>query len=361
MINCILLIGAGAIAHHHATAARKLSHVPKLIAADPNESARARFLEAFPEAEVLATPEALLALPREGVEVVIVATPPFLHYPQALAALRSGRHVLVEKPLALEVGQAESLFAEAQSRGLELACCSSRFSSRVVTAEIRRRLLAGDIGDGWRVRWQVRSSGGVPGIDYQPESRWFLDRSKAGGGTLFDWGCYDVALWNEIFQPEQVTVDAGWFGYPRRGTPAPSDLVFDVEHQVTSHLRLHCSNGRTVPVLFERANTCYGGDLNITQIEGSRGALEWDWIDTGADKIRWFHERAPGECVMDEAEAPADPAGIGIHDRPLHQLDKKLSGHAVSDVSGSQALFNFRVINAIGQVAQTGQAVTITH
>ena len=361
MINRILIVGAGAIAHRHAAAARKLSHVPKLIAADPNEPARARFVATFPEAEVLATSEALLALPREGVEVVIVATPPFLHYPQALAALRSGRHVLVEKPLALEVGQAESLFAEAQSRGLELACCSSRFSSRAVTAEIRRRLLAGDIGEGWRVRWQVRSSGGAPGIDYQPQSRWFLDRSKAGGGSLFDWGCYDVALWNEIIQPEQVSVDAAWFGYPRRGTPVPSNLVFDVEHQVTAHLRLHRADGRTVPVLFERASPCYGGDLKITQIEGTRGALEWDWLDTGADKIRWFHERAPGECVMDEAEAPADPAGIGCHDRPLHLLEKKLSGHPVSDVSGSQAVFNFRVINAIGQVAQTGHAVTVTH
>jgi len=89
MINRILIIGAGVIAHAHAAAARKLSPVPKLIAADPNETARANFAAAFPEADVLSSSEAMLALPLEGVEVVIVATPPFLHYAQALAALRS--------------------------------------------------------------------------------------------------------------------------------------------------------------------------------------------------------------------------------------------------------------------------------
>src|SRR5437868_14047509 len=53
-------------------------------------------------------------LGRDDVDVVYVATPPFLHYPQALAALEAGKHVIVEKPLALTVSQAVELIAAAR-------------------------------------------------------------------------------------------------------------------------------------------------------------------------------------------------------------------------------------------------------
>src|SRR5215207_412016 len=55
-------------------------------------------------------------LRRDDVDVVYVATPPFLHYTQALAALRAGKHVIVEKPLALTVGEADELIAVARER-----------------------------------------------------------------------------------------------------------------------------------------------------------------------------------------------------------------------------------------------------
>src|SRR6476660_8016387 len=56
-------------------------------------------------------------LRRDDVDVVYIATPPFLHYPQALAALEAGKHVIVEKPLALTVSQADELVGVARWRG----------------------------------------------------------------------------------------------------------------------------------------------------------------------------------------------------------------------------------------------------
>jgi len=55
-------------------------------------------------------------LGRDDVDVVYIATPPFLHYRQALAALQAGKHVIVEKPLALTVAQADELLAVARQR-----------------------------------------------------------------------------------------------------------------------------------------------------------------------------------------------------------------------------------------------------
>jgi predicted dehydrogenase len=62
--------------------------------------------------------EALHADP--AIDIVYIATPPFLHYEQSLAALRAGKHVICEKPLAMTTQQAEELVAK-----LEVAICSS--------------------------------------------------------------------------------------------------------------------------------------------------------------------------------------------------------------------------------------------
>ena len=51
---------------------------------------------------------------RDDVDVVYIATPPFLHHPQAMAALEAGKHVIVEKPLALTVAQADEMIAAAR-------------------------------------------------------------------------------------------------------------------------------------------------------------------------------------------------------------------------------------------------------
>src|ERR1043165_554095 len=60
--------------------------------------------------------DALLA--RQDINLVYIATPPFLHYPQAMQALRAGKHVICEKPLALNLQQAEEMIALAQGKHL---------------------------------------------------------------------------------------------------------------------------------------------------------------------------------------------------------------------------------------------------
>ena len=56
-------------------------------------------------------------LARDDVDMVYIATPPFLHYPQALAALEAGKHVICEKPLAMTLEQADAMIDVARKRG----------------------------------------------------------------------------------------------------------------------------------------------------------------------------------------------------------------------------------------------------
>src|SRR3954452_12472098 len=55
-------------------------------------------------------------LGRKDLDIVYIATPPFLHHEQAMAALEAGKHVIVEKPLAMTVAEADELIATARKR-----------------------------------------------------------------------------------------------------------------------------------------------------------------------------------------------------------------------------------------------------
>ncbi len=354
-LSKLLIIGAGAIARKHAEAARKLNPPPALKVADPNQTTRESFAQEFPEAELFTSMEELLAPIPEKNEVVIIATPPWLHSTQTIAALKSGRHVLCEKPLAINPTEARLMADLAATLGLHLHCCSSRFSSRPITREVRKRL--SQLGNSLRIRWQVRTSNGRPGIEYQPNSRWFLDRSKAGGGVLMDWGCYDLAVLSEVFQPVAITIDTAWIGAPQQGLPLPENVKCDVEHQATATLRFHLRNGSTIPLAYERSSAAYGATGNVMQIEGERGALEWDWIDWNGSSIRHFHETEAGKPILNEDQIADD--GLSCHDRPLHSLAALLEGKPASCISGRYAASLLDTLHAIYRTATTQTPNTI--
>ncbi|MGV1006670.1 MAG: Gfo/Idh/MocA family protein [Candidatus Nanopelagicales bacterium] len=127
----LLLVGAGAIAGHHARANDTLAEhglAPlELHVTDRSPAALAAFTAERPTVGTHRSAAELLALPRDPGDIVVTATPPASHEPLARAALASGRHTLVEKPLALNPATARELAALASRQGLLLHCASSRF------------------------------------------------------------------------------------------------------------------------------------------------------------------------------------------------------------------------------------------
>ena len=124
----------------------------------------------------------LAADPR--VDLVVVATPNALHHPQVLHALTCGKHVLVEKPMALSVQTARDLIAAAQAAGRVLAVGHMwRYRDEVIA--LRDRIAAGDFG---RI---VRTHGYGVHAHWGPGG-WFLDPALAGGGALIDMGIHAI-------------------------------------------------------------------------------------------------------------------------------------------------------------------------
>ena len=134
-------------------------------------------------------------------DAVYVATPVFLHAPQTIAALRAGKQVLCEKPMALNYGEALSMQAAAGETGGILGIAYYR--RRYPKVERARQLLeAGAIG---RPVFAEATSHGWSSPGGGPRG-WLVDPAKSGGGPLKDVASHRIDLLNYLFgQPNRVS------------------------------------------------------------------------------------------------------------------------------------------------------------
>ena len=148
-------------------------------------------------------------LDRDDVDGVIVATPPFAHAAPTIAALKAGKHVLCEKPFALDVAEAESMVETAERTGMYLACCSARERLTPQQTRAHHMIEMGELGDVYHVRSTSLRLRGRPGDHIMPGSDWFLDSRRAGGGAMMDIAVYtiDSVLWM-LGNPRVLSVSA---------------------------------------------------------------------------------------------------------------------------------------------------------
>jgi len=112
---------------------------------------------------------------REDIDLVYIATPPFLHYEQAMRALEAGKHVICEKPMAVALSQADEMIAAAARRNLLLvANLMQRYNPLfdAVRSLIEQRIL-GDVLHGYFENYAADEG--------LPPDHWFWDRAKSGG------------------------------------------------------------------------------------------------------------------------------------------------------------------------------------
>lgn len=139
--------------------------------------------------------ESLLARP--DVDLVYIATPPFLHHAQALAAIEAGKHVICEKPLALRVEEADELLARAAVR--DRLCIANLMQRYNPLFESVRRLVdsrvLGDCLHGWFENYATDEGLGP--------DHWFWDREKSGG-IFIEHGVHFFDLFEGWLGPGEV-------------------------------------------------------------------------------------------------------------------------------------------------------------
>lgn len=356
----VLLIGAGTIARHHAAAALASSSAAsvELHVADVSDEALRSFAEQFPAARRYRSASDLLALPPDPDDLAIVATPPFTHLELVLAALGSGRPVLCEKPLALTADEAHTMAAAAATRGVPLASCDVRFLGLPTTERAKSLLGASRLGTPYHMTFVNKWRRARSGYDYQPGTAWFRDPELSGGGVLMDWGPYDLAVINDVLDPIRFEVTSAWMAAPLTAGVDPSEAARAEQH-VGAQLRLLVRDGHTVHVSYERAACTHGGERSAVEVEGTRGAVAWDWLDwVGENQVTY---------TADEDGKPAStvevlpPSGPDFHARPFERLDAWWHDPARGEPSAitTASLFNFLCLRAIHDAAVTGSPQTV--
>lgn len=183
-----LVIGVGDITSKRvlpAIRAEKRSRLAGIVTRDPAKAAP----YAVP---VFATLEA--ALRESDAAAVYVASPVFLHAPQSIAALEAGRHVLCEKPMAMNFAEAERMVAagRASRRAFGVAYYRRAYPKVHRAMELLRQGAIGQPVLAW-----ATCHGEL--ITTDSERAWLLDPAKAGGGPLYDIASHRIDLLNFLF------------------------------------------------------------------------------------------------------------------------------------------------------------------
>lgn len=144
------------------------------------------------------------ALRDPNVHAVYLATPVFLHASQTIQSLRAGKHVLCEKPMAMNESEARSMVQAAEQSGLTLGVAYYRRTYPKVQ-RAKQLIEAGVIGQ--PVVAELTSHGWFEASEATESQRnWLLDPTKAGGGPLYGVASHRIDVLNFLFgQPLKVS------------------------------------------------------------------------------------------------------------------------------------------------------------
>jgi len=184
----IALVGTGGIAARHAAAFRDFPDRVQLAAVcDIRAEAAKDFVQPFGDVPVFTDLATLLA--ETECEAVDFCTVHADHYDQTIAALEAGKHVLVEKPMAVAIAECEAMVnaAEERNRVLMVAQCQRYMPEYTAVHNV---VASGALGKIQAVRFDSHQNIRA----FVPESHWLLDGALAGGGILISVSVHRIDL-----------------------------------------------------------------------------------------------------------------------------------------------------------------------
>ena len=343
-------IGAGQIAHHAADAVLRHPHGKLVAVQDPHLERRSvlhkKHLLEFVHEDVAD----LLA--NESVDAVYIAVPNKFHVPLTIQALEAGKHVILEKPFAMNATEAENAIKIAKKTGRVLFLgMNQRFTGD--SQKIKYLVEQGILGDIYHAKayWKRRS--GIPKL-----GTWFGNKEIAGGGSLYDIGVHmlDLCLWTiNNFEPVSV-VGAAYTKFGNRGLGEGgwglsdrSETTFDVDDFASAFIRF--ANGATVTL--DTSWACHQATANADNVEifGTEGGAS-------VRPARLFRAdpRPPASYeVLDNLDVPLKMP----HQERFHNFIFHLRGEEELCVTMEQALVVQKILDAIAESNRTGKEVRI--
>lgn len=330
------ILGAGMVADYHRQA----------IAANADQGARlvavghydpARFAEIGAEFGVpCVDQEDLLA--DATVDVVCICTPSGQHAAQAIAAARAGKHVLVEKPMALSLADADATIAACDRAGVKLGVVLQR-RAEPLFQRIHRAIEAGDLGEltlGVVTMPYHRSQAYYEQADWR--GTWALD----GGGVLMNQGIHlvDLLVWT--------------MGDPVRVQAHADTLHRDIEVEDTLAATLRFANGALATITATTATA--PGFPHRIEIYGTGGCIQvegesvgrWELADPAVATVEPVQTAATAA-----AGAGSDPRGIAPtgHIAIVRDFIQALRADRAPRIDGAEGRRSLAAVLAIYEAA----------
>ena len=187
------LLGCGDIANKRVADAILRDEKSELVAACRRDENQLRsFSDAFSIPHVTTSADELIG--RTDLDAIYIATPVDLHCPQTIAAAESGKHVLVEKPMAISADQCKQMIDACDRAGVTLGVAYYRRFYPMVL-RMAQLLKQGVIGR----PLSILATTGNP--NRFPPGDWRVDLSRGGGGPLMDIGSHRLDLFRMLLGP----------------------------------------------------------------------------------------------------------------------------------------------------------------
>lgn len=341
------IIGSGGIAQsRHIPGYQRLEKVEVRALADVSPEAAQHAAERFSVPHVFADYRDLLAM--SEIDVVSICTPNAFHMQQTVDALRAGKHVLVEKPIAVNAVEARAMIRAAKRAGkLLMVGYHNRFTSAAQT--LKRAVEAGALGEVYFAEGIATRRRGIPGWGV------FTQKKLSGGGALVDIGVHilDLTLYLMGFptpvavsgvaaakigpRPEMTKALGGWPWDPKK---------FDVDDFGAAFVRFR---GGASLVL----KTSWAGHI------GEEG---WNSTLWGTDGGCQF---SPPAIYRQEYGALVDVTPAMLPEVVGHYEEIRLFVEAIrkglpSPAPAEEALVTQRILDAIYESSRTGREVRLT-
>src|SRR6266571_611804 len=255
------------------------------------------------------------------VDAVYIATPVYVHAAQTIAAAEAGKHVLCEKPMALNVEECDRMNAACRHHHVKFGVAYYRHFYPAIEC-VKEIIRSGEIGRPVMIQINAFER-------FNPEPghlrHWFVEKAKAGGGPMFDFGCHRIEVLLNIFGPVG------------RAIGSTANVLFDREVEDTA-VALFEFDGGARGVLSVSHAACEPQDT--MNIFGSEGSIHIPVLNRGVMLIKTaagertethpphsnFHQPLINdftEAVLADRE-PQVGAGIG---REVAKIEAVIYGH----------------------------------
>jgi len=329
--------------------ARLSDRVELVAVADVNESNARTAAERFHIPHVYTDYREMLQ--RDDLQVVVVATPNFLHKDTTIAALEAGKHVHCEKPLACNAHEAREMVQTARRVG-KLLHVSLQWRFSGVAQFLHKYIVQeGNLGEVYYARAHALRRRGIPGWGV------FIDKEKQGGGPLIDIGVHilDITLWLMGYPKPVAAFGATYAKFGNRpdvvGLMGQWDYTrFTVEDFAVGLIRFE--NGATVTL---ESSFCANieRDEFSTLLLGDKGGVFADPI--GEHPVRIMTER---NYTLYNIE-PANLPNVNSYQANVEAFVDAVSHNKPAPIPGEHGFYLNAIIDAIYESSETGREVRI--